>query len=56
MQRTAIQPAFYVLTVCHPPGAMRRRRPRLGLSELARLLVRLDHVVRFIVNANHRIM
>jgi hypothetical protein len=28
----------------------------LPLFELARVLVRLDHVVRVIVNANHRIM
>jgi hypothetical protein len=26
------------------------------LSEIARVLVRLDHVARFIVNANHCIM
>jgi hypothetical protein len=28
----------------------------LPLFELARVLVRLNHVARFIVNANHRIM
>jgi len=27
---------------------------RYGSSKLARVLVRLDHVARFIVNANHR--
>ena len=28
----------------------------LPLSEIARVLVRLDHLARFIVNANHGIM
>jgi hypothetical protein len=30
--------------------------PRSPLFEIARLLVRLDHVARFIVNADHGIM
>jgi hypothetical protein len=29
---------------------------RLGLAELAGVLVRLDHITNFIVNANHRIV
>ena len=30
--------------------------PRLPVFEIARVLVRLDHVARFIVNANHKIL
>ena len=44
---------------CHCRGLLRRwlqgRRTAwfLRLAKLARVLVRFDHVVRFIVNANH---
>ena len=31
-------------------------RVRLGCFELARVLVRFDHVARLIVNANHSVM
>jgi hypothetical protein len=34
----------------------KRHASRSRLYELARLLVRLDHVARFIVNANHGIV
>jgi hypothetical protein len=40
-------------------GRHRNRRSYLAnlpLFELARVLVRFDHVVRFIVNANHGMM
>ena len=36
-------------------GRSAERKPS-PLFELARVLVRLDHVARFIVNANHSIM
>jgi hypothetical protein len=32
------------------------RSSRLTLFEIARVLVRFNHVARFIVNANHRLM
>jgi hypothetical protein len=40
--------------VTHDPSVILFRR--VTLSEIALVLVRLDHVARFIVNANHGIM
>ena len=36
--------------------AAQRGATRLSLFELARVLVRFDHVASFIINANHSIM
>jgi hypothetical protein len=37
-------------------SARRAERKASPLSEIARMLVRFDHVANFIVNANHGIM
>jgi hypothetical protein len=37
-------------------GQLGRESKRSLVFELARVLVRLDHVARFIVNADHRMM
>jgi hypothetical protein len=38
------------------PSGRRNWRSLLQLFEIARVLVRFDHVARFIVNANHHMM
>ena len=38
------------------PSGRRNWRSLLPLFEIARVLVRFDHVARFIVNANHHMM
>jgi hypothetical protein len=37
-------------------SASRAERKASPLSKIARVLVRVDHVARFIVNANHSIL
>jgi hypothetical protein len=37
-------------------GARRAERKASPLSEIARVLVRFNHVARIIVNANHSVM
>jgi hypothetical protein len=37
-------------------SARRAERKASPLSEIARMLVRLDHIARIIVNANHSIV
>jgi hypothetical protein len=57
---TIAYPTFIVAGVSSPhitpeqmPDAMKKSLP---LFEIARLLLRLEHVARLIVNANHRIV
>jgi hypothetical protein len=44
------------MTPKHGMSARRAKRNASPLFGISRVLVRLDHVARLIVNANHRIM